>query len=327
MASIRPGKLLNRSASADDAGVVAIMPRQIYIIPTWLGLMFAILVIGMLVGANNYGINLGFMLAFLLAGIGLAAMLQTWRNLVGLKLIPAAVSSVFCGDPAIFVLHVENLRRTDRAGLQFTHRQEVKNKIRDTGMIVAVDIAPDSRKEIRYELVTQKRGVIRNPKWTIFSYFPMHLFYTWAYFQTDQECWVYPAPVDRSRNLRSLFKERFTEMLDAGGEIDFHGHRKYQSGDDLRRIDWKALARQRGELVKEFRAEEKSEIWLDWDDVKATDPEEKLSILCRAALDLHAVERPFGLCLPGTTIDPDAGPAHLQSVLRRLAEFPAAVSG
>ena len=59
------------------------------------------MVIAMLIGSNNYGVNLGFMLTFLLAGIGLSAMIQTWRNLVHLEIVEANVDPVFCGESAV----------------------------------------------------------------------------------------------------------------------------------------------------------------------------------------------------------------------------------
>lgn len=41
-----------------------------------------------------------------------------------------------------------------------------------------------------------------------------------------------------------------------GGSAEFHEHRPYAPGDDLRRIDWLAFARSGAPVVKTFRAEE-----------------------------------------------------------------------
>jgi len=41
-----------------------------------------------------------------------------------------------------------------------------------------------------------------------------------------------------------------------GGSAEFHEHRTYAAGDDLRRIDWSAYARSGEPVVKVFRAEE-----------------------------------------------------------------------
>ena len=60
--------------------------RQIYILPTRYGVLFAVLVVAVFIGAVNYGNNLAFLLAFLLAAVGQITMHQTWRNLRGLRL-------------------------------------------------------------------------------------------------------------------------------------------------------------------------------------------------------------------------------------------------
>src|SRR5262245_26947637 len=41
-----------------------------------------------------------------------------------------------------------------------------------------------------------------------------------------------------------------------GGAAEFHEHRPYAPGDDLRRIDWAAYARSGEPVLKVFRAEE-----------------------------------------------------------------------
>ena len=43
--------------------------------------------------------------------------------------------------------------------------------------------------------------------------------------------------------------------LEAGASLDFHDHREYQPGDDLRHLDWSVYARSDREIVKLFREE------------------------------------------------------------------------
>ncbi len=47
-----------------------------------------------------------------------------------------------------------------------------------------------------------------------------------------------------------------------GGSLDFAGHRPYAAGDDLRRVDWAALARLDTPLVRLFDAEEDLDVRL-----------------------------------------------------------------
>ena len=63
-------------------GWVTLDRRHIYIIPAAHGWRLAVLVVVMLLASLNYDLSMGFMLTFLLVGVGLAAMWQTYRNLI-----------------------------------------------------------------------------------------------------------------------------------------------------------------------------------------------------------------------------------------------------
>ena len=64
-----------------EHGASTLGHRRVYIVPTRIGLMFAATLVIMLVGSINYVLSLGYMLTFLLAGMGLAGMVHTVRNL------------------------------------------------------------------------------------------------------------------------------------------------------------------------------------------------------------------------------------------------------
>ena len=302
----------NRTSKIDPAGTITITPRQIYIVPTRFGILFCFLLIGMLVGSNNYGINLGFMLTFLLAGIGLSAMIQTWRNLTGLEIIPGNVQSVFCGAPAIFPLNCHNHRPSERPGLHLSASEKAS----------VFDLAGNNGAKIDCIVSTSKRGYLRPKRWTVFTYFPLGLFYAWAYIETEQNCLVYPNPIAEDLPLNQLFASNVISGYENDDNIDFHGHRKYQPGDNLKQLDWKALARGRGYLIKHFIKLDDEDVWLNWDDILGIDVEHKLSILCRAVLALSKANVTFGLSIPGTRLEPDTGAEHEKSCLSVLALFP-----
>ena len=62
--------------------------RRVYILPTSAGLMFGVTLVLLLIGSINYNLSLGYVLTFLLAGIGIVSMLHTWRNLARVALRP-----------------------------------------------------------------------------------------------------------------------------------------------------------------------------------------------------------------------------------------------
>lgn len=52
------------------------------------------------------------------------------------------------------------------------------------------------------------------------------------------------------------------QSLQRGPGVEFHSHRPYQPGDDLRRVNWSLLARQRRLYVRESRAESRRPVYL-----------------------------------------------------------------
>ena len=301
----------NRTAAINYSGDITIVPKQIYILPTRFGLIFAVMLIAMLVGSNNYGINLGYMLTFILSGIGFSAMLQTWRNLVNLEITPGIVEPVYCGETAIFQVHCHNRRPSNRSAIQLMIGEHH----------TVFDLLQNQSVKVECPMTALSRGYLIPGRWTATSYFPLSMFYAWAYFETSQKCLVYPKPVSGEIPLDQIFKSDNRNGIENDDNIDFFGHRKYQPGDSLKRLDWKALARGRGYLIKHFTRNVDDDIWLNWSEIHGDNTEEKLSILCRVVIELSRIETRFGLSMPGVSIAPDNGHSHKKDCLKALALF------
>src|SRR4029077_6175847 len=65
---------------------VVLVQRRIFILHSPHGLLFVAALCLMLSGAINYNLNLGFILTFLLAALGINAILHTFRILARLKI-------------------------------------------------------------------------------------------------------------------------------------------------------------------------------------------------------------------------------------------------
>ena len=59
-----------------DATSTTLTARRTYILPTGVGLIYALMTFAMLLGSMNYNNNLSFVLTFLLIGLGFVAMHQ-----------------------------------------------------------------------------------------------------------------------------------------------------------------------------------------------------------------------------------------------------------
>ena len=301
---------IRRLVCADSTGSARVGGRQIYILPTAYGLLYAVLLVLMLVGSINYANNLGFLLTFLLAGLGVVAMLHTWRNLVGVVLLSGQAADIFAGEPARFGIQLSNLRRWPRPGLQLAGGDDSD----------ATDLAASEAQRLELSMPSRQRGRLRLPRITLSTRYPLGLFRAWSYVELPLHCLVYPAPAAASPTLVAP-SYRQSRIGDRGvGADDFTGQRHYRPGDSPRHINWKALAREQGLLTKRFGGDRAERRWLDWSQLQG-DQEQRLSQLCRAILDASGEEVEYGLKIPGTTIRPARGPAHRNRCLAQLALF------
>jgi uncharacterized protein (DUF58 family) len=122
-----------------------------------------------------------------------------------------------------------------------------------------------------------------------------------------------------------------------GGSAEFHEHRPYAPGDDLRRIDWLAYARSGAPVVKTFRAEEDVAVRLLIDGSASLDfgSPRKIEVLRRIAaalayLALHDSERVQLLVTGGpdtrglgAVSEPRRGRGALHRVLHELSQIEA----
>src|SRR6185295_10781206 len=99
---------------APEQGVVFLGQRRVYVLPTRHGMTFSLAVVLMLFGSINYALSLGFLLTFLLAGLGLVSILHTFRNLAHLYVSAGRVDPVLAGDTARFGLVLESRSDFDR---------------------------------------------------------------------------------------------------------------------------------------------------------------------------------------------------------------------
>ncbi len=266
----------------------------------------------MLLGSINYANNLGFLLTFLLAGLGLVVMLHTWRNLLGLQLQQGKSDAVFAGEKARFKIRLINGHSREHPAISLRLPE---------GMEAAADIAPSSTDSRTLAMATHRRGRLPLPRLTLSTRFPSGLLRAWCYIDLPGECLVYPRPGPR---LPPAGKDdyRHSSEGDRGvGVDDFVGMRPYHDGDSPRHINWKALAREQALQTKQFGGDRSERRWLDWDELEESDTEARLSRLCRGVIDACEQQLEFGLRLPSVEITPARGQAHRQKCLAALALF------
>jgi uncharacterized protein (DUF58 family) len=294
-----------------ESGPVRLTARRLYILPTRAGLVFGLLLLGLLIGAINYGVSLAYLFTFWFAGLGVVGMLHTQRNLSGLEIHALPTAPVFTGEIAEFALRVDNPGRLPRRQVRMRHAD---------GSGRAVDIPAGGHARVSLSLPQPRRGWRTPGRFAVHSEYPLGLFRCWSVMELDWGVLVYPAPAPDALPLPVTETDDDEGAAQRGEGTDFAGLRGYQPGDPPRRIAWKAAARgSRDLLTKQFAGSAARGLWLDWRLAPEREPEARLSRLARWALDAHAAGLAYGLRLPGREIPQRAGEAQLRLCLEALA--------
>lgn len=296
-----------------EAGPVMLGQRRVYILPTSAGVMFAITLVMLLIGSINYNLSLGYVLTFLLAGVGVVSILHTWRNLARVALRPAKTRPVFAGDSARFHIVVENPGALQRLSLAIQLAGQ---------SAVYFDVAPRCAQDVEAGMPAARRGVLRPGRFRIFTVYPVGLFYAWANVELDLHCLVYARPEPGHVPLPPAQTASGQGGASGTGEEDFAGLRTYHPGDSPRRIAWKAFARSDVFLTKQFSGSAASELWLNLADIpEALGLEARLSRLTRWVIEAETAGQRFGLRLFGIEFEPEFGASHRDRCLQAIALY------
>lgn len=291
---------------------VKLSSRSTYILPTRHGVLFGIILYGMLMSSINFSNSMGFLLTFLLTGICLTGMLYTFRNLIAVRISVARSPAVFAGETAVFYLGLATADGRPAYALAVGPNRNEGSKI---------DIDGFQQQLLGIPLPATKRGRLQLGRIRIWTEFPLGLFHVWSWVEPDASLIVYPQPEGKKYSPASAPSESGRFTVNNAGQDDFAGLRRYQAGDSSRHIDWKAMARGYEIFTKQFSDSAGDETWLDWDQLPNLNPEQRLSQLCRWVLDLHRLNCNYGLKLPNCRIEPGRGEAHKHECLTQLALF------
>jgi len=293
-------------------GTVVLDKNRVYILPTKVGIIFGVLLLLLLLGSVNYSKSLGFMLTFLLAGLGNIVMFASWRNLAGLRLRAGGCTPVFAGEQAIFAVQLENLDPQIRYSIAISqdgHEYEV------------IDVPADGLALLHFQVATKNRGMLNAGRFRLYTEFPTGLFVAWTWIELSMQCLVYPKPAVKADELFSNTIEDGEHDYRGSGLEEYTGLRKYQAGDSWRRIAWKAFARS-GELyTREFAGGQPQLQWIEWQALAMSGTENRLSMMARLVIDAEESGRQYGLRLPALEIAPGHGHSHCGRCLKVLALY------
>ncbi|MFT6915015.1 MAG: hypothetical protein ACJAWL_001314 [Motiliproteus sp.] len=290
---------------------VTLDQRRIFIMPTRNGLYFLLMTAVLFFGGINYGNSLILLVALLLVSLFLVSILHTFANLAGLTLEAGRTRPVFAGDEAAVGIRLGSCGRAHES-IQLSW---------PGAPVQCHDLLDSLSCDLSLMLPVRRRGLCRPPRLRVESRYPLGLLRAWSWVALDSQCLVYPKAIENRYPSHQARGDGRGEPLAREGSDDFDGLRRYQAGDNPRRIAWKSYAREGRLYSKRFASDCAQEQWLEWDAYPGLAQETRLSRLCYWVLRLDRQQRRFGLRLPGVELLPASGDAHRLRCLKALALF------
>jgi len=304
--------------NSPEPGTIHLSQRRVYILPTRQGLLFGVSLVLMLIGSMNYNLSLGYVLTFLLGGVGVVSILHTFRNQAHLYIRGGRVDAVYAGDVTHFHIEIENRDRFDRFSIRLTGRDDPLHSM------VLTDVPAGRITTVSLPVRARRRGWLQLERVTMATRYPVGLARAWSYVKPDMRALVYPRPDDALLPLPRPRPDTGDAMALGTGTDDFFGLRDYQSSDSPRHVAWKAAARTGVPLTKLFSGRASAEMWFDYADLPdGMDREARLSRLARWVILAAKNDLRFGVRLPGTEVPLGEGEAQRERCLRELALFDA----
>jgi uncharacterized protein (DUF58 family) len=294
--------------------------RNVYILPTWPGVMLALTLLALLLASISYQINLGYLLTFMLLGSALSGLYVGHATLCALRLDLIAPAPQFAGASAVFSIRLGNDRRSSRHGI---------------GVAVQVpagaphwswtDVPVQGSSTVQLAFVPDRRGLQPLPTLIAETRFPMGTFCIWTLWRPAARLLVYPQPEPDAPPLppnepRSSAQSGTSRGLD---NTEFDSLRAYRRGDPLALVQWKksakADAQGNGLLVRQALQAPQQDQWLTLAQTGPLARELQLSRLCAWVLQADRLGLRYGLRLPALQLAPSSGEVHKRQCLEALA--------
>ena len=257
-----------------------------------------------------------YLLLFVLVSVFLVSIPHTLTNLAGVTLRVESAKPTFAGDDVCLPVEIMNNSRATRYGIEVVFPDADKTRTR-------VDCIPrGSAARLTLRFAARHRGEHKIEKLDLTSCYPLGFVRASKRFLSNQAYLVYPRPGGHSQlpTNHSRFTDNWVQEGIGHGD-DFAGVRAYVPGESQRHIDWKAVARGQPLMTKQFAAETRGAVYLDFFELHFDDVEEKLSQLTLWVIEAERARQPYGLRLPGIAISAALGQMHFHSCLRALSLF------
>jgi len=302
------------------------------------GLIFLLILMVVGFAAWNTGNNLLFLVFSLLCStlfVGGVAALASLRDLIVSARFP---DHIFAGEVAPVIVTLRNAKRVlpsfsilvEARGPMTPSTGKLRRRFEKRPLAYFTYVPHHAAAEQRVEQLFTTRGHVLITGFQLSTRFPFGFFrFRRRLRARDVDIVVYPKPEPVSDELHLLpaYAGHIPSLRRGIGQ-DLFSLREYQPQDDLRHIDWKATARSRNLMVREFTAEDERRITIVLDTRELNDSDAdnfsqrfEAGVVQTASLLKHFIdERAEVRLILHDELGPyGSGLVHLYDCLRRLA--------
>ena len=230
----------------------------------------------MWMAAVNYTNNLVYAVLYLIMALSFVSIFHTWRNLASVEIVHVRVKPAFAGAEIEVEIHLRN--HGGRSSNNLIFQRLDPHGITPLRTAKGARVLPGDATNITWSfLPAQRRGRYKFERLLVQSAYPFGLFWAQVRVPVDAVHFVYPTPRGHAE-LPQLQASGSQGLPDRTGD-DFSGVRAYSPGESLRHVDWKAYARGRPLVVKQFTGGEGRELWLEGQLLRRMPFEDRLSQL------------------------------------------------
>lgn len=287
----------------------------IYSVPHRSGVVWAIVAIIVLAWSVNTANNMGILLGSILGVAGIYGSLMPAGRLVGLSLVSVHAEPVHAGSPVQLRLRFRSKRNPDglmvEAGENF---EPIVFNQSGTG-------------EASLSVMAKERGVYSCPLLKISTRRPFGFSVAWMKMWPSGEIVVWPQPESSGPDCPGgLGQHQNQETVSRNRNVaqpeEWSWLREYRTGDRLRDMDWKRVARTGSYWVRQYDAPPGGHMDIRWVDTEGMPHEARIRRLARWILDAERQGRTSSLSLPAQTVPTGKGLLHRAQCLTALARLP-----
>lgn len=281
-------------------------------------LPFGLVLAAMILAAVNYSNNLVYFFFFWIGATAGLSLMQGVRNLQNLSVQAGDVESAFAGES----VQLRVLLRNESTRTAFDVHLEIPASTVPASESGPWEVRARDTLSSTIGRATVRRGRDFVPHIVVWSSYPLGLFRVEREFSTDLSYLVYPRPHGQLPWPTETIGAGLSTSRTGSDGDDFAGYRNYRPGESPRRVDWRAVARGRPLMLKDFSGGGGGAPLFDPTTLSGLSGEAGLEQVARWIVEAEAKEQAYAVRMGGRALGPAVGRLHRDQCLSLLAETP-----